>query len=111
MQVREREARARPVAAENEDQRVREEDRGVVDCQHGQPECDRVAEDQERRLQGSNREQEQLDSPAVEGRAIFIQDKAVLLEKYQEKEKEYNLVLANCIRDKNMLAEKLNHLN
>jgi hypothetical protein len=43
--------------------------------------------------------------------AISIQDKAVLLEKYQDKEKEYNLVLANCIRDKNMLAEKLNHLN
>ena len=40
-----------------------------------------------------------------------MQDKAVLLEKYQEKDKEYHLVLANCMRDKNTLAERLNTLN
>ena len=40
-----------------------------------------------------------------------IQDKTLLLEKFQDKDKEYNIVLANCMRDKNDLAEKLNHLN
>ena len=40
-----------------------------------------------------------------------MQDKAVLLEKFQAKDTEYNLVLANCMRDKNLLAEKLNSLN
>lgn len=34
-----------------------------------------------------------------------------MLIKYQEIETEYQLVLSNCMRDKNMLAEKLNHLN
>ena len=37
--------------------------------------------------------------------AIYTNDSInFLLEKYQAKDSEYHLVLANCMRDKNMLA-------
>lgn len=42
---------------------------------------------------------------------VAIKEKEILLEKYQAKDSEYNLLLSNCMRDKNLIVEKLNHLN
>ena len=40
-----------------------------------------------------------------------MQDKQVLLEKFDTKSSDYNILLANYMSDKNMLAEKLNQMN
>lgn len=40
-----------------------------------------------------------------------MQDKDLILEKFQAKSGDYNILLANYMKDKNLLAEKLNQMN
>lgn len=40
-----------------------------------------------------------------------MKDKTALLEKFEAKNGDYNILLANYMKDKNLLAEKLNQMN
>jgi len=39
------------------------------------------------------------------------EDKKQILKDYDEKTNEYNTLLSNFMRDKNLIAEKLNYMN